>query len=330
VSETSAEDEIAGLEQALQLISIQFARGKVVPFLGAGANLSGDSPPPPGARRLPTTEELEEELASSVGYPHDGGSIGLAKMSQLYAALLGPEALTDFLIEEFDDDYAPGPVHQMLARLTARLAAHSGQPSQLIVTTNYDDVLERAFADENLPVHVVSYVSQAGHARRGGFVHQPPSPDGASPPIEIDTPDEYDAVDPETQIVILKVHGSVVRDDPDPLGFVITEDDYVEYLAIQRPTGFLPIKIAKHLKRRHLLMMGYSLSDWNLRVLLEPLRGQQLKWKGWAVQRQPSDVELKVWDQRGIEILDCDLHPFVDALEKGVHAELGERPADHV
>src|SRR5438034_5852494 len=46
---------------------------------------------------------------------------------------------------------SPTPVHELLARQPAtwRAKGHDPPPYQLIMTTNYDDALERAFENEN-------------------------------------------------------------------------------------------------------------------------------------------------------------------------------------
>ena len=51
-----------------------------------------------------------------------------------------------------------------------------------------------------------------------------------------------------------------------------------------------------------LLFLGYSLSDWNLRVILNRIWGaRKLVGKSWAVQREPADpnvskIEQALWD----------------------------------
>ena len=97
----------------------------------------------------------------------------------------------------------------------------------LILTTNYDDALERAFDDSGEPFDVVSYLAEGEH--RGRFVHWAPDAE----PVVIERPNEYRALRPGERTVVVKLHGAVDRTTPDAPwdSYVITEDHYIEYLA---------------------------------------------------------------------------------------------------
>ncbi len=74
--------------------------------------------------------------------------------------------------------------------------------------------------------------------------------------------------------------------------YVITEDDYIEYLAQPELQSFLPVSVHERLKSSHILFMGYALRDWNLRVVLRRIWDtRKLTWKSWAVQLKPNDPE---------------------------------------
>ena len=66
--------------------------------------------------------------------------------------MTGSGPLHDQLHDVFDADYAIGPLHKFLATLPARLRL-AGRPRvcPLVLTTNYDDALERAFGDAGEP-----------------------------------------------------------------------------------------------------------------------------------------------------------------------------------
>lgn len=115
----------------------------------AGVNLCGR---PPGAdwskdTYLPDGGELAEHFAERYGYPgpdrHD-----LGRVSQFIDLQLREMALYTDLREIFTGAYGPTELHRFLAELP-RAMRERGQPVpfQLIVTTNYDDALERAFGE---------------------------------------------------------------------------------------------------------------------------------------------------------------------------------------
>jgi hypothetical protein len=70
----------------------------------------------------------------------------------------------------------------------------------------------------------------------------------------------------------------------------------------------------------HFLFMGYSLCDWNLRVILNRIwRAQSLDLKSWAVQRFVRPIEEKLWRDRGdVELFDIDLADYIARLAAGV------------
>ena len=68
---------------------------------------------------------------------------------------------------------------------------------------------------------------------------------------------------------MLDLHG----DGPDPVllhSLVLTEDDYLQFLASRRE--LLPRVVRDALQNNTCLFIGYRLADWNLRVLLQRLK----------------------------------------------------------
>ena len=74
--------------------------------------------------------------------------------------------------------------------------------------------------------------------------------------------------------MILKLHGGV---DPGPEraweSFVVTEDDYIDYLPQSELAAAVPVGLAARLRRSHFLFLGYGMRDWNLRLVLNRLWG---------------------------------------------------------
>ena len=151
--------------------------------------------------------------------------VDLARVSQYVATMQGSGPLYDELHARFEAAVEPGPLHRFLARMPA-LLRDRGAPHQLIVSTNYDLGLERAFEEAGEELDIVTYVASGPH--RGRFWHRPPG----SAPRPIDVPNTYATeLSLERRTILLKLHGAV---DPLPEreweSFVITEDDYIDYL----------------------------------------------------------------------------------------------------
>jgi len=182
---------------------------------------------------------------------------------------------------------------------------------QLIVSTNYDDLVERAFVQAGEPFDLVTYIADGPH--RGKFLHAGPA--GGSTVIEI--PNQYRDLSLERRTVILKIHGAVDRLAPDGENdsYVITEDHYIDYLTRTELANLIPVTLAAKLRKSHFLFLGYGLRDWNLRVILHRIAGEQkLSFKSWAIQRQPTDLDHEFWRKRDVDILDLDLARYVAAL----------------
>jgi class 3 adenylate cyclase len=303
-------------ERHYWLVAGLISDGLVVPFLGAGTTLC-DRPPEaawePG-RYLPSGGELARLLAERARYP-DPADGDLLRISQYVDAMLGAGRLYGYLRSVFNVDYPPNSLHRFLASLP-RLLRERGLPQQLIITTNYDDLLERAFAAAGEPYDVVWYEAKKG-SLRGRLLHRPP--DGEPVPIEL--PNKYTALSLDERPVVLKLHGAVDRVDPKRDSYVITEDNYIEYLSVGDIGPQIPMTLRERMADSHFLFLGYSMRDWNLRVILNRIWGeQQLDLKSWAVQMPPTDasayeIEQTLWRHRGdVELLYALLNEYVGRL----------------
>ncbi|MGH4011992.1 MAG: SIR2 family NAD-dependent protein deacylase [Pseudonocardiaceae bacterium] len=301
------------LGHVYDLIVRRLLRGKVVPVLGAGVNLS-ERPPHVSwelGRYLPSGQELAAKLAKYIGNMTIDGH-DLARVSQYVAAVEGEGSLYDELHDVFDADYPPTYFHRFLARLARRTReAEDVRECMLIVTMNYDDSLERAFADEGEPYDLVTYVAEGRD--RGRFRHIAANGE----PTVIQVPNEYVGLRLDQRTVIAKVHGAVDRVHGAD-SFVITEDHYIDYITRADVAGLFPVKLAAKLRTSHFLFLGYSLRDWNVRAMLYRLWGEQegKNFKSWAIQADPDPIDRAAWDERGVDILPIRVENFVAAVEQ--------------
>jgi hypothetical protein len=298
------------------LVAELLANAEVVPFFGAGANLCDRPDETPWAlgEFAPSGRELARSLAERSRYPDP--DLDLLRVSQYVDAILGERQLYRFLHAVFDADYPPTSLHRFIARLPPLLRAR-GQPQLLVLTTNYDDLVERALAEADEPFDVVWYEAKRGPLQ-GRFLHRGP----ASEVVPIERPNKYTALDLAKRTVVLKLHGAVDRADSRRDSYVITEDSYIDYLVDGDVGEQIPFSLRERLADSHFLFLGYSMRDWNLRVILNRIWGaQQLDLKSWAVQREPADegareVEEALWRGRGdIDLRYVPLDEYVARLE---------------
>ncbi len=272
--------------------------GRVVPVLG-----------------LDRGKDLAEQLARAFGYPTDR-SMDLARVSQYVATMNGSGPLYDELHRCFEVVSEPQPVHRFLAGL-APLLRERGAPHQLIISTRYDLALERAFENTGEEVDVVTYVATGPD--RGKFWHRAPGEE----PCPIDVPNTYATeLSLERRTVLLKLHGAV---DPFPEraweSFVITEDDYIDYLGRSDVVSSVPVALAAHLRRSHFLFVGYEMVDWNLRLVMHRVWGDRpLAYRSWALDPEPSPLEQAFWRRFQVDVLDVDPDEYVGLLERRLEA----------
>jgi DNA-binding SARP family transcriptional activator len=282
--------------------------GKLVPVLGPQA-----SGAPPG-RASPDPAEAAKRLADLFGYPQ-GRVLSLTRVSQYVAIAHGIGPLYDELRELYGPEYPPSPVHRSLAALAPLLRAR-GLPLQAVITTSYDTTLERAFADAGEQVDVVSYVALGQD--RGKFLHV--APDGKA--RVIDEPNVEVGLANHDRTLVLKIHGGAAAAGGDADSYVVSEDDYIDYLAHTQLSALLPVGVAARLRHSHFLFLGYDLDDWSLRVFLRRLWGnERVGYRSWAVGRDVDPLSAAYWSQCGVEAIELALDDYVEGLCREFEAE---------
>jgi SIR2-like protein len=292
--------------------------GKVVPFLGAGASFVGR---PPDTKWnadkpafLPSGLELAHFLADETMFPSVSPSDrdDLAKVSSYYSDISGRRTLRECLRKVLNHDYKSGPLHEFLASLPTCV---------VIVVTNYDTLIEQAFQTAGKVYDLVIYPADPPKDKANTILWWP---QGAPEP-EFKAANELD-IDLDKTNVIFEMHGTIVHKTDQWDNFVITEEDYVEFLSRITTNTAVPALFYEYFRERSFLFLGYSLRDWNLRVVLKNLR-KYLSSKritsedeevlpSWAIQRNPSELERKLWEKRNVNIFDIALDEFVNKLRE--------------
>jgi DNA-binding SARP family transcriptional activator len=259
---------------------------------------------------------LAAQLAHTFEYPSDDGT-ALTRVAQYVALTKGSGPLYDELHALLGSGVVPSAVHRFLAALPP-LLRERGAPHLLLVTTSYDLALEQALLEAGEEFDVVSYIASGRH--RGSFCHVPP--DGGAHPIEV--PNEYATeLSLERRTVILKLHGGLEREAAREWeSFVVTEDDYIDYLAQSGAGRAMPIGLVAKLRRSHFLFLGYGMLDWNLRLVLRRVwGGEGVSYRSWAVLPSARPLEHQFWRSRDVELLEMPLDRYVEGL--GRYAGVG-------
>lgn len=281
-------------------VATALAKGRVVPVIGADHC------------------RLAQALADRFGLE---SSDNLARVSQYVEVTKGSGPLYDELHSLLAATGSPGPVHRFLAALP-RLAREQGGDQPLLVTAAYDLALEQALLDAGEKFDVVTYIAAGRY--RGRFCHL--TPDGVTTPIE--SPNSYvTELALDQRPVVLKLYGCV---DPNPgrqwESFVVSEDDYIGYLQLRDLAAAVPVALAARLRRSHFLFLGYEMSNWHLRIVLNRLwENSALRYRSWAVLGSPAPLERELWRRRDVEVLEAPPEEYVAQLAQRAGIELKKR-----
>lgn len=232
--------------------------GNCVLFVGAG--LSAQS-------GLPTWAELMTPLAQQLGVSE---KTDYTHIAQYYQNQMGRHGLITKIIEALKKPTAPSEVHQLIASL----------PFQVIFTTNYDSLLERALSSEGKSLTVT--VSDVGAA--------------------------YWSAD---KVQVIKMHGSI--DDPESL--VITADDYSTYF---RRHPLITNVLKTQLLTKTFLFLGYSLSDPDFNMIFDEIRfdAEMHRRISFCITPHADRLAVDDWKRKGIEIILSDALPLLREVQK--------------
>jgi len=209
--------------------------GRCVPFVGAGACHGA----------LPLGGDIAREWAKEYHYPFTDDS-DLVRVAQYLAVEFDPCTPKELILERFvraesPDFHSPDEPHAVLAEL----------PLPIYLTTNYDDFMVQALKGKyREPRRDYCRWNELTRMQPTVFEREPnyrPTP--ANP-------------------LVFHLHGHT-----DPNSLVLTEDDYLSFLASLQEPNLLPepVRIALA-SATSLIFLGYRLADWNIRVLLQGLR----------------------------------------------------------
>jgi len=316
------------MEEHYQSVIEALRCGRLVPFLGLDINLFGRRPTIPWrpGELLPGSQELTNYLAAQFKYPADGsGAHDLLEVSQ-YVAVRGKLGnLYETLGEIFGGNHTLTPLHHFFARLP-QLLRERGYPIKkdplrqrlVIVTTNYDSLLETAFNQSVPAYHVVSYLANGGD--QGKFLHCKFN-NGATRFAEVITDGggyQAFAEDKDYDPVILKLPGSLDHGDPSRrFSVAVTEDQYFDFLTRRELSGLLPVELTSKLRWSSHLFLGYSLREWNLRALVFRIWDEQKpSYLSWAVHPGEIGAEEHFWKACRVEPVSAELPDYLTGLSE--------------
>jgi hypothetical protein len=266
--------------------------GRCILFLGAMAS----APSPPGScfnytDAPPSGNELSKRLAHECGYP-DEDKTNLQRVSLYYQIKRGRDALVRAIEKEITrPEIEPSPALHMLAAL----------PFSIVITTNYDHLFDIALSRAN---------TRNGRPKQPNKVIYNPKLAAFPKKVPLDPTEE--------RPILMKLHGDIDR----PESIVVTEEDYVNFIQKMSDKDCHPmhLNLRSRLNDWPVLFIGYSLRDYNLRLLFRTMRWHLDSANfplSYSVDPYPDDLIVSVWqhvEKPMVRFIEQDLWDFVPAL----------------
>jgi hypothetical protein len=256
---------------AVKKIADVIRSGQCILFLGAAVH----APPPDGSRfvypeaeRPPLGSALSESLADTCKlaerFPNENPT-NLQRVALFYEMDRSRYQLVQAVREAVHVGKKPSPVLCALAELGfAR-----------VITTNYDQLLEAALRAAGKDPRVSVYTPKFEPTRNI------PNPSVERP-------------------VVFKIHGDIDHEE----SIVITDEDYIKFLlrmSNKEPYDPVPLSLKADLTEWTTLFVGYSLVDYNLRLLFQALRwgiDPASRPDMYSVDFAPDPLILHVWKNK--------------------------------
>lgn len=282
----------------------------------------------------PSALELAEALAAKAEYTCAEWPLPLLSVSSYHEFVLQRTGLWSALHDIFSSKCNPTPTDELIARTARWYLGHAeASADYLVITTNYDRLIELAFNSAGVPYCVLTvdkndrYVDAAfsPNMQRWQKLTDDDYREFVRQCQEQKFPSAYMLPTKRRPIaIVFKIHGCLfpLREGRDSV--VLSDEDYIEYLnRLSDNAGMLPAIVKTTMQSRTprdskgFLFAGYSFSDWNVRsiyraVLEGRARGQSTV--DYAVLLKVSPYESAFFRESTIHLLETDLSAFVEKL----------------
>jgi SIR2-like protein len=255
----------------------------------------------------------------------------LTSIASYYEKFLGRQPMWELLREIISGKKTPTPTHKMLAQAAGYHLKKNPASDYLIITTNYDCLMEQALDETGDGIPYIVLTTRKGTDPKVLMRCSKTVKDGEALRNENSNreyPGSFTLSDMKQSLVaIYKIHGCLspelqFSDD----GVVISDNDYVDYVSqMSTRGGMIPSYVSRLMRRKPLWFLGYSLSDWNVRSIYETVKAKSDPdgiIKDYSVMYSVGDFESLFFEKSNITIFQTGLNEFVKGimsnLPKGV------------
>jgi hypothetical protein len=283
------------------------------------------------APTITSERELVEALdalvmATGIADPPDP----LSSISSFYENLLDRTRLWNDLRQVFSHKITSRPIHALIAQIAKAHLSRPGAVDYLVITTNYDTLIEQALEAAHVP-YAALVTERKTHKVVVRFSPDVPNAAALTDRNKDFFPNDFVLLHPSSLVVIYKMHGCLhpaLGQTED--GIVISDDDYVNYLArLEATGGMVPSHVKTLMRAKAFLFLGYSLKDWNFRIMFEAvLRTRQIaeEVRDYSVMYSFGRYEERFLEKNRITVILSDLGDFSTRISPYA-SKLAEVPA---
>ncbi len=238
----------------------------------------------------------------------------LSSISNYYQAVSSRASLWDNLHRIFASKEEFTITHELIARSAKFYLDQNILKDYLIITTNYDCLMESALDALDIPYAVLAM------NRKGKIVVRFSKDDEKLKKANPQSyPDKFFLTRARPMVVLYKIHGCLYKElDKDNDGIVITDDDYVDFISrMSKNEGAIPSYVGGLLQSLPFLFLGYSLNDWNVRSIFNMLverRGKEDDVQDYSVMLSCNKYEEVFFRKNQIIIIQSDLNAFAKSV----------------
>ncbi|EHK2304541.1 SIR2 family protein [Clostridium perfringens] len=241
----------AFLNESKRIINKAARNNKLVVFVGAGVSMNSG---------YPSWQDLIKDFAYGLDYDMRESSFDeLLRIPQYYYNARKEKEYYDVIYNKFNIKSEPNNIHDLILELNP---AH-------IITTNYDDLIERKANSKGMFYDVVAKDSDLAYSFNNKM--------------------------------IIKMHGDLKNKN-----IVLKEDDYMSYFNnFKLIQNYIKSLISTHV----VLFVGYSVSDVNLKYIFQWVRDilknnfQQAYLLECNSEKEFNQLEFEYYKNRGINVL---------------------------
>ena len=256
----------------------------------------------------------------------------LQSVSGYYEYSEGPRAVFEKLSEMLANKRIPTMIQQLIAA-AARFYLPGGARDYLIITTNYDRLMEDALEAEEVPYCVLTVdkndrkVDCRWSPRCKAYFGYGDKDDQWNEFVGYHRekhPDKF-VFDNHRPIALLyKVHGCVFPESTGRNSIILSDEDYVDFFyRMSDGSGAVPAPLTRLMEDKAFLFLGYSFSDWNIRNIFRKVselrkiyRNSASDVRDYSVTLKPNLYERRFFDARDIHTLQTTLDEFVHSIGK--------------